>query len=341
MGMPVVHDEIDRLRATARIHNSIGPSLEVEEIARLSLREMVDLLDCDACAILLIEGNEFKVVCEKGSSRSLKIAKFPLDLSPIQEIIHSRRSLATGDVAGNVAAGCMPYGSSMVSWLCSPIVVDEQVIGIIHVDSARKNAFSQDDLSFVEFLAREISVAVETSLIHAEMRDLATKDELTGCFNRRKFDLDLEGELACAASGDRHLSLLMIDIDWFKQYNDAHGHQQGDVLLHRFGQLLKTSVRPQDRTYRYGGEEFAVLLPGSPGSRALATAWRLCRAVRETEFERAESSQPGGRLTATIGVATYPEEASNSTHLLAAADSALYKAKGLGRNRVHAYGASS
>ena len=341
MGMPVVHDEIDRLRATARIHNSTGPRLELEEIARLSVREMVDLLDCDACAILLVEGSEFKVVCEKGFSRSLGITALPLDLSPIHEIIHSRRSLATGDVADSIAAGCVPHGCSMVSWLCSPIVVDEQVIGIIHVDSSRKNAFSQDDLSFVEFLAGEISVAVERSLIHAQMRDLATKDELTGCFNRRKFNLDIVGELACAASGGHHLSLLRIDIDWFKQHNDAHSHQQGDVLLHRFGQLLKTSVRPQDKVYRYGGEEFAVLLSDSPGSRALATARRLCRAVRETEFERAGISQPGGRLTASIGVATYPEDASGSTQLLAAADSALYKAKELGRNRVRTYGTGS
>ncbi len=338
MGMPVVHDEIDRLRATARIHNSIGPSLELEEIARLSVRELVDLLDCDACAILLIEGSELKVVCEKGFSGSLGTGALPLDLSPIQEIIHSRRSLATGDVADSIAAGFVPHGCSMVSLLCSPIVVDEQVIGIIHVDSSRKNAFSQDDLNFVEFLAGEISVAVERSLIHAQMRDLATKDELTGCFNRRKFNLDLEGELACAAAEGVHLSLLMIDIDWFKRYNDAHGHQQGDVLLHRFGQLLKTSVRPQDRAYRYGGEEFTILLPGSPGSRALATARRLRHAVSETEFERAGFSQPGGRLTTTIGVATYPEDASNSTQLLAAADSALYKGKELGRNRVRAYG---
>jgi len=231
MSMPIVHDEIDRLRATARIHNSIGPSLELEEVARLSVRELVDLLDCDACAILLIEGSELKVVCEKGFSRSLGTATLPLDLPPIQEIIHSRRSLSTGNVADSIAASCTPHDCSMVSLLCSPIVVDEQVIGIIHVDSARKNAFSQDDLSFVEFLAGEISVAVERSLIHAQMRDLATKDELTGCFNRRKFNLDLEGELACAASGSLHLSLLMIDIDWFKRYNDAHGHQQGDVLL--------------------------------------------------------------------------------------------------------------
>ncbi|MBE9505857.1 MAG: hypothetical protein IMY84_03500, partial [Chloroflexi bacterium] len=103
MGMPVVHDEIDRLRATARIHNSIGPSLELEEIARLSVREMVDLLDCDACAILLVEGSELKVVCEKGFSRSLGTGALPLDLPPIQEIIHSRRSLATGDVADSIA----------------------------------------------------------------------------------------------------------------------------------------------------------------------------------------------------------------------------------------------
>ncbi|MBN1855653.1 MAG: GGDEF domain-containing protein [Dehalococcoidia bacterium] len=327
--------EMARMRAIMRIHRSIGPSLELEEIARIAVRELVVLLGCDACALLQVEGTGLRVLCEKGFALSFGTTTLlPLTLEPIQAILETRSSILTGSQSDSVAFACLPHGCAMNSMICTPIMVGEKVIGIIHVDSQQLHAYEQADVDFVEFLAAEISVAVERSLVHSQMRDLAIRDALTGCFNRRKFDLDLEAALATAATGGAETSLLMIDIDWFKRYNDTHGHQQGDTLLRQFGQLLRASVRPTDITYRYGGEEFVIILPECATACAGTTARRVVEAVRTTKFSGADVSQPGGCLTASIGFATYPGDATSAQKLVALADGALYDAKSQGRDRA-------
>ena len=327
--------EMARLRAITRIHRSIGPTLELDEIARIAVRELVDLLGCDGCALLQVEGHGFRVLCEKGFSLSFgKNALLPMTLGPIQAILDTRSSILTGSNSDSIASACLPDGCAMNSMICTPILVNEQVTGILHIDSQKLDAYDQQDVDFVEFLAAEISIAVERSLVHAQMRDLAINDALTGCFNRRKFDLDLKAELAETTLAGTYASLLIIDVDWFKSYNDTHGHQHGDALLHRFGRLLKSCVRPTDMTYRYGGDEFAILLRDCTSERAGATARRIAEAVYATEFEGAEASQPEGRVTASIGFATFPADATTGHQLVAHADAALYQAKEQGRNRA-------
>jgi len=332
-------EELKKLRAIIRIHQSIGPILELSQIARIAVRELINIVRCDGCAILLIEDGKVKILCEKGFSQTFGDMPLNADMPVIQHIASTRQSLLTGNVADSPAADCVPSGSSIKSLICTPIIASDEVTGIIHLDSLRENAFSQQDLEFVEFLAKEVSVAVERSFLYALVQDAATRDALTGCYNRRKFDLDIVAEIARATDRSRELSLLMIDVDWFKNYNDFHGHQKGDVLLRRLGDILKSRVRATDSAYRYGGEEFAVLLPGSTRERALSTATRLLRTVQKEHFEGEEQSQPNGQVTVSIGVATFPSDATNKDGLIQAADSALYRAKQSGRNQLCLSGA--
>jgi diguanylate cyclase (GGDEF)-like protein len=129
----------------------------------------------------------------------------------------------------------------------------------------------------------------------------------------------------------------MIDIDWFKKYNDFHGHQRGDTVLQKLVQVLKMGVRPYDSVYRYGGEEFTVLLPEVDKDQAVTVAERLKTLVNKEKFDGEELSQPEGKLTISLGVADYPGDASKVTELIRAADTALYQAKNEGRNRVRVY----
>jgi len=327
-------EELNKLRAIVRIHQSIGPILDLTQIARIAVRELINLVGCDGCAILLTEDNKVKVICERGLPRSLGDMPLKADMLAIQRIASTRQSLFTGNVADSPAADCVPSGSSIKSLICTPIITNDEVRGIVHLDSLIENAFSQQDLEFVEFLAKEVSVAVERSFLYALVQDAATRDALTGCYNRRKFDLDIVAEIARATDRSRELSLLMMDVDWFKSYNDFHGHQKGDVLLRKLGDILKSKVRASDSAYRYGGEEFAVLLPDSAKDRALSTATRLLRTVQREHFEGEEESQPNKQITISIGVATFPSDATNRDGLIEAADSALYWAKQSGRNQL-------
>jgi diguanylate cyclase (GGDEF)-like protein len=165
-----------------------------------------------------------------------------------------------------------------------------------------------------------------------ELREQASTDALTGLYNRRHFREVLQRELARAKRNGTCIALVMIDIDYFKKINDTYGHGAGDLVLREMGALLKENTRAGDTACRFGGEEFALILPESGGEGARLKAETLRRAV--SELDLAYDGQELGRLTASFGIALFPDHADEPDALLRAADEALYAAKGAGRNRV-------
>jgi diguanylate cyclase (GGDEF)-like protein len=163
--------------------------------------------------------------------------------------------------------------------------------------------------------------------------ELAVRNGLTGLFNRRAFDDRLTDEVQRAVRYQRPLSLLMIDIDYFKHYNDQHGHPQGDALLRELSMLFMGCVRSTDFVARYGGEEFSVILPETNPANALSVAGSILERVCAHPFLYRQG-QPGGAFTVSIGVAGHDDNQPDAERLLLAADQALYRAKGAGRNCI-------
>ena len=164
-------------------------------------------------------------------------------------------------------------------------------------------------------------------------KELSRRDGLTDLYNHRFFHQILETEVSRAERYERSVNLLMIDIDNFKRFNDTHGHPAGDKALKQMGHTLQQASRNCDYVARYGGEEFAIIVPEVSTEAALRMAERICTVVDEMEFD-GEEVMPMGRLTISIGVATFPAHASSKGKLIEAADRALYKAKAAGRNCV-------
>ncbi len=322
------------LSALMAIHHSIGANLELDEIGRILVKELALIVPCDGCAILLFDNKKVGILAERGFQIMLGGKDFTTDMPAIKHIIDTKQSIHTGDILKSPAASCVPVGCIMKSMICTPIIVEGEVRGIIHLDSRQGDAFSPEDLLFVELLAKEISLAVARSLQYAHVKALAVRDALTGCYNRWKFDEDLRSTLACCIRYRRPLSLLMIDIDWFKAYNDFHGHPKGDALLKKIADILSQTIRLCDKLYRYGGEEFVVLLQETDREGALLAAKRIHRFMEQQQFDGARESQPGKRITISVGVASFPDDGKEENILVAVADSALYKAKQTGRNRV-------
>jgi diguanylate cyclase (GGDEF)-like protein len=176
---------------------------------------------------------------------------------------------------------------------------------------------------------------VETRLREnlVQQSELAARDSLTGLYNRRKFDAHLMDEIRRSRRYNRPLALIMIDIDHFKHYNDTYGHVQGDRLLQELAKVLAHSVRSTDFVARYGGEEFVIVLPETNKTCSLRAAEKIRAAVATHPFPMS-GSQPGGSLTLSMGVASYPEDMPDSEVLVERADQALYQAKRTGRNRA-------
>jgi len=176
--------------------------------------------------------------------------------------------------------------------------------------------------------------------LNTRLEQLTREDSLTGLGNRRGFDEHIEQEISRTKRYDRNLALAMIDIDFFKNYNDSVGHLAGDKALATIGAIIRESIRETDLAFRYGGEELAVVFPETSTESAASVAERIRSAVEKHSFE-GESSQPEGSLTVSIGVSVMREDLKNLEDLhkceeefVSASDKALYKAKSLGRNRV-------
>ena len=180
--------------------------------------------------------------------------------------------------------------------------------------------------------AAVLHLRIQKALEHARTRRLASTDGLTQVYNHRTFQERLGQEIARANRYSRPLSLLMIDVDHFKLYNDTYGHPQGDIVLQDLARLLQEMSRTSDTVARYGGEEFAIILPETDSVSAQKIGERLREQVERYAFPGKEH-MPGGTLTVSIGVATYASIYSKDD-LLQAADMALYTAKRAGRNRV-------
>lgn len=170
-----------------------------------------------------------------------------------------------------------------------------------------------------------------------ELAKIATTDALTGVANRRSFDEALDREFKRAARRKLPFSVVLADVDHFKNYNDTNGHPAGDRALQLLATTLDNELRATDVLARYGGEEFVVLLLDTPKDGAVRVAESLRAAVAAAEFEHGDS-QPSGRVTASLGVATFPDDAAGSSDLVMCADKALYLAKAAGRNRVMPWG---
>lgn len=173
----------------------------------------------------------------------------------------------------------------------------------------------------------------ELEIAKERLRQLAITDGLTGLSNHRNFKEFLMRELDRSKRHQQKTSIIMIDIDYFKHYNDTHGHQAGDILLKQISRLFTQNIRKNDLAARYGGEEFALVLIETGKKSATIVAEKIKHLVEAFHFQN-EHTQPNGKVTVSMGVATYPEDAQDFDTLIRSADRRLYLAKERGRNRV-------
>ncbi len=224
------------------------------------------------------------------------------------------------------------YVSLPAGYICAPMAARGETIGTIYLETAQGPGSLSTKQPLVEAMSEQITLALSNLKLREALRQQSIRDSLTGLFNRRYLDETLTREIDRAKRGNMPLSIIMIDVDHFKQFNDTYGHEAGDMVLETMGKFLQTQVRADDIACRYGGEEFTLMLPGASREIAQQRAEQLRNGIHalEMNFE----GQSLGAITLSLGVAVFPAHGERGESVLKAADAALYRAKQNGRDRV-------
>jgi len=207
---------------------------------------------------------------------------------------------------------------------------DIALISSVARRAVEKIRLIEENKSLLEKLKRKNE---ELEFVNLTLKELTIRDGLTGLYNHRHFQETLAVEILRSKRHAKTFSLVFLDVDFFKQYNDTHGHLHGDAVLVALSKLLIAGLRKSDVAVRYGGEEFVLLLPETSKENAFALAGTIREKIAAHPFPGRET-QPQGKVTVSMGIAAFPEDGSDSSTLLHRADEALYQAKNGGRNRV-------
>jgi diguanylate cyclase (GGDEF)-like protein len=247
------------------------------------------------------------------------------------KVVQSKKFMMVDDV-GRSKDFKVSKLSNVASIVCLPLLVDDDCIGVMNVSNKKLGAkFNQDDVELLLTLCGQIAV----TLNNANLYHLAITDGLTQLFISRYFQQKLHEELVRSKRYGHPFSLIMTDIDHFKKFNDTYGHQQGDVVLAMTAKIFKRVSRETDIACRYGGEEFAVILPETDLESAKGVAERFRNEVETFGFPGLKGGEL--KVTISVGVASFPDHAETEKTMIEKADKALYAAKEAGRNNVQVY----
>ncbi len=316
---------------------SLAPTLEFKKVLRIILSTARKLVKCEDWALLLCDDSyeylHYELV-KHTQGKSIKNTRIKIGEGPAGRALENGLPVLISDHSGKHSELKNAYPHLKVRTLLAfPIVSQNRVIGLIQLlNRLGRDDFDEQDLEYLRKLVERASLAIERSDLYQTMSDLAATDDLTKLYNLRYLSRVLEGEMTRSKRYKIPLSLIFIDIDYFKRVNDQHGHLSGSRVLVELADIFRESFRAVDIIARYGGDEFIVILPETDMKRACQVAERVRQAVRKFEFLRKKGLSI--KVTASFGVAGFPDHAENKTDLIHLADQAMYQAKVTGRDRT-------
>jgi diguanylate cyclase (GGDEF)-like protein len=308
---------LSELRAISEITEIIHSTLDFEQVGNLVLEIVSKVIDLPASALFVIDQRR-------------------------DETLHSASFGITPEVrkrtADSYGPRAQPEGED--TFACTTVLERGNLMVVFCAAGERLEHLVAEDRLLLTAVANDLTIAVENSELYKLTKRMAITDELTGLNNYRFMLQRLDDEIERARRFGRTLSLLMLDADDFKLFNDTHGHVAGDAALSELAVVMRGAVRDIDVVCRYGGEEFAVLLPETDSDGAYVAAEKMRETIASHAFPDADGVKDQ-RITVSIGFSTFPHPAIDREALLRQADDALYAAKRTGRNRVRAPAASA
>jgi len=312
----------------------ITSSLDIQGIYDSFIEEIRKVIDVSWAAIVLIGENDAYFLALSSEIGSVWQAgeRIPLEGTATEWVATHKKPVVESDLTLEsqfvTAEAHIKQGVRSIAYL--PLIAKGKAIGSLVVASRNPSAYSQRHITLLEQLASQIAMHIENSRLYAEVEEKARIDELTGLLNRRSLDEVIASETSRHSRYGGVFSLIILDLDSFKAFNDSYGHLAGDELLRKIGSTMKTTIRGADQAFRYGGDEFAIFLPNTPIDAANQVAGRIRRQIASKKMKASDIP-----VTASLGLASWPADGLNPNELIAAADAALYQAKRDGGNRSH------
>ena len=290
------------------------------------------LLNTDDCSIMILDEKSRELAFSESSGLTrweMENIRFSVGEGVAGWVAKHKKPVLIADVRNDARFKVVENQKrTMVSMISAPLMVKRRVIGVVSLTTREGNhRFTQDELELVVLMSAHISLALENNRLY----EISVLDGLTNIYNRRYLEQRMIEEVAYSRRYNKSLSILLLDIDFFKRLNDTYGHQAGDYVLKMVSKTLSQALREYDVVARYGGEEFAIILPTTPKPEGAMIAERLRLSICDQAFRFKDQTI---KCSISLGVACFPEDGLKPEELIAAADSALYCSKESGRNRV-------
>ncbi len=328
---------IHRLETINRISRQIMLSLETDQTISLLNATMQEALEADTYFVGTVKGNDIQLNLFYDEGEYFNGLIVPLEGTLSGWVIKNQRELFLPDLRREVELHgvtrvLIGKEKTSLSWIGVPLKASN-VTGVMALGSYKPNAFDSGDMELLSNLAQHVSLALDNTIRHAQVEEQARLDSLTRVLNHGYFLKVLAEQAEEAAAENKPLSLIMLDIDYFKLFNDIYGHLVGDRILNTLCNAIRHHIKQTDAVGRWGGEEFVISLPGATGLDALHVAERIGQTMARLQVEDREG-KPIPVPTVSQGIAVFPFEADEIYHLVDLADKRLYTAKERGRNQV-------
>jgi diguanylate cyclase (GGDEF)-like protein/PAS domain S-box-containing protein/putative nucleotidyltransferase with HDIG domain len=324
---------VSRVEALYGVAQVISQSPTLDTMFKDTLGKVCTAMETESGCILMLDFDEhaLKLKACKGVPENTMQQFATIDLTdqgienilnltgPITEVDETQEMAEIGKIREVVA----DIGSKGIA--VAPFFSGKDLQGLIVIFTTKDRTFSSEDLDLLKAISNEISIGINNMMLLEKTRKMSVTDELTGLYNRRYFFEMLDVEINRAGRTKNPFSLVMLDLDGFKEYNDKYGHSNGDAVLETFSRILKSSIRKSDMAFRYGGDEFALILPSADAEKAKKIVQRARAKWQKATL--AQSRVFGGHVGFSTGIAEYPENAESADGLIFLADAALYQAK--------------
>ncbi len=323
------------------IGKALASSLDLKEILNIVMTKISELLKPKNWSLLLLDEDtgelRFEIVVGDGAEK-IKNLRLKLGEGVAGWVAKERTPLLVPNVSKDPRfSKKADEASSFVtkSIICVPLVNRDKCLGVIElINKVEDESFGDEDLLVLTTLADYTAIAIGNAIFFNKIHELTITDDLTKLYNSRFMQSRLEYEIERARRFHHPLSMIFLDLDYFKEVNDTHGHLAGSKLLVEAAALIVRTIRTVDMACRYGGDEFLILMPDTSKANATVAAKKLCAALKSAVFLKEERLNL--HLTGSFGVASFPEDASGKDELIHRADNAMYTVKNGTRDGVAA-----